>query len=76
MATVIGVPVLKKANGRIRRLRWAVGIETEIIQGAKTNRVRVLVLRESLRAPAQRADGLIRGPGSIAKARVSQRFHR
>ena len=63
---------LEEADRRIRSMRRTVGIETEIIQRAPTNGVRVLVLRKGLRAPAHRAGGLIRGPGSVAKSRASQ----
>ena len=61
---------LEEADRGIRRLRWTVGIESEIIQGSPTNGVRVLVLREGLRTPAQVAGGLICRPDRVAKSRV------
>ena len=60
----------EKADRRICSLWWTVGIETEIIQGTKTNRVRVRVLRKGLGTPAQIAGGLVRRPGRVAKARI------
>src|SRR5205814_242700 len=63
---------LEKANRRIRSLRRMVGIESEIIQRSPTQRVRVLVLRKGLRAPAYSAGSLIRSPGSVAKSCISR----
>ena len=62
---------LKETNRRIRGLRRLVGIETEVIQSAPANRIRVLVLGKGLRVPAQSARSLVRSPGRVAKSRVS-----
>ena len=64
-------PRFEEADGRIRSLRRIAGIETEVIQSAPTQRIRVLVLREGLRAPAQSIGGLTRSPGNVAKSRVA-----
>src|SRR5471030_2832951 len=63
--------ILIEPNGRIRGLGRTVGIEPEVIQSAPAQCIRVLVLREGLRAPSQRGGGLIRSPDSVAKSGAS-----
>src|SRR5262249_5055727 len=46
---------LKEAYRRIRRVWRLVRIKPEVIQGPEANRVRVLILRKSFRAPGDRA---------------------
>src|ERR1043166_857689 len=63
---------LEEADHRACRLRWLIGVEIKIIQNAPADGVRVLVLRERLRTPGQRARGLNRTPGRITKACISE----
>ena len=48
-------------------------IKPEVIQGAKANRVRVLILRKSLRAPGDRASVLRNSPRSAAITLIVER---
>ena len=50
-----GRACLKEADRRIGGLRRLIGIEPEVIQRAEANRVGVLILRKSFRAPGDRA---------------------
>ena len=68
---MIGVPVLKKPIVAFAACGGRLESKRKLYNVPKTNRVRVLVLRKGLRAPAQSVGGLIRGPGSVAKSRVS-----
>ena len=50
-----------------------IGIEPEIIQGAEANSVGVLILRNSFRAPSDRASVLNNSPRSAAIALIAER---
>src|SRR5215831_9213916 len=64
---------LKEAHRRIGKVRFLVGIEPEVIQCAKANRIGVLVLRKCLSIPRYRVTSLSNSPGRAAIALVVQR---
>ncbi len=62
---------LKEANRRIREVWRLVRIKPEVIQRAEANRVGVLILRKSFRAPGDRAWVLGNIPWSAAISSIS-----
>ena len=68
IATVIGDPVLKKPTVALAGLRRLIGVKPEVIQRAVANRVGVLILRKSFRAPGDRACVLGNSPRCAAIA--------
>ena len=62
---------LKVAYRRVRWIGRLIGIKPEVIQGAEANRVGVLILRKSFRAPRDRACVLSNSPRRAAVSRIS-----